>query len=117
MPPDEANKFLFDARQACISIQQFVQGKSLVDYDNDALLRSAIERQFIIVGEALLQASKHGQPLDGNITDARRIVAFRNVLVHGYAAVNNQIVWDVIEKNLPTLVRELDTLLTKAPSK
>ena len=68
-----------------------------------------------MVGEALLQASKHGQPLDRDVTDVRRIVAFRNVLVHGYAAVNNQIVWEVIEKNLPTLVRELDALLAKAP--
>ena len=116
MPLDEAAKFLFDARQACISIQEFVVGKSLGDYDNDLLLRSAIERQFIIVGEALLQASKHGQSFEGVITDARRIVAFRNVLVHVYAAVNNQIVWEVIEKNLPTLVRELDALLAKAPS-
>jgi hypothetical protein len=41
------------------------------------------------------------------VTDARRIVAFRNRLIHGYASVSNEVVWGVVEGNLPVLQREI----------
>jgi uncharacterized protein with HEPN domain len=45
------------------------------------------------------------------ITDARRIVAFRNRLIHGYASVSNEVVWGVVEGNLSVLQREIQVLL------
>ena len=45
------------------------------------------------------------------ISEYQRIIAFRNVLIHEYADVDNRLVWDVVETKLPTLVREIDALL------
>jgi len=45
------------------------------------------------------------------VTDARRIVAFRNRLIHGYASVANEVVWGVVEGNLAVLQREIQALL------
>lgn len=52
----EIRKFLYDVQQACELLGQFTEGKSLTDYLSDPLLRSAVERQLMIVGEALYQA-------------------------------------------------------------
>ena len=112
MPPDLA-KYLHDVRQACGLLENFTSGKSFSDYLADVLLRSAVERQFMIVGEALLQGGKLDATLEQSITSFREIVGFRNVLVHGYAVVNHQTVWDVIQNDVALLKQEADALLTK----
>jgi len=111
MLPLEVRKYLFDIAQACDLLTQFTGGKTFTDYSADALLRSAVERQFEVVGEALNQALHQYPDLANRISDCRRIVAFRNRLIHGYAFVSDEVVWGVLETNLPTLRREVQWLL------
>jgi uncharacterized protein with HEPN domain len=106
----EAKKCLEDVRQAAELILQFTAGKSFVNYDADALLRSAVERQFEIVGEAVNRLAKLDAALTQTLPDTPRIVAFRNILIHGYDVVDNQVVWDVVQNNLVPL-RDRVTLL------
>jgi len=115
MPP-EVLKYLFDIDQACALLTGFVAGKSLADYEADALLRSAVERQFEIAGEALNQMLKRQPDLASAITDSARIIAFRNVLIHGYAQVTNSVVWGIVQQNLPILCKEVKDLLAGARS-
>jgi uncharacterized protein with HEPN domain len=115
MLPLEARKLLFDMQQACELLQQFVAGKSLDAYRDEALLRSAVERQFEIIGEALNQALRVAPELAQRISDHRRIIAFRNRLIHGYAAIADDVVWGVLEQSLPQLRAEVDELLKDAP--
>ena len=75
------------------------------------MMRSAVERQFEIIGEAMAQLAKLDSALASHISKYQRIISFRNVLIHGYADVDNRLVWDVIQTNLPPLSREVDTLL------
>jgi uncharacterized protein with HEPN domain len=107
----ETLKYLFDIAEACSLLDQFVSGKVLADYEADALLRSAVERQFEIIGEALRLAIRDDPALAGQVTHSGRIIAFRNRLIHGYAAVLNDVVWGILETDLPTLRREVATLL------
>jgi uncharacterized protein with HEPN domain len=46
------------------------------------------------------------------ISDLPRIIAFRNILIHGYASVDNRLVWGVVETDLSRLCSELDGLLS-----
>lgn len=78
----------------------------------DGLLRSAVERQFEIVGEALRRAIQVEPSLTERITGTRRIIAFRNRLIHGYATVSDEVVWGVLEGSLERLQREVRSLLT-----
>jgi uncharacterized protein with HEPN domain len=104
-------QYLFDIAQACDLLAQFTRGKTVSDYATDALLRSGVERQFEIIGEALRQALDLEPTRAGRITDTERIVAFRNRLIHGYASVSKEVVWGVPEKDLPVLRQEVKALL------
>jgi uncharacterized protein with HEPN domain len=107
----EAKKYLFDMQQAAALLAQFTAGKQFADYDGDAMLRAAVEREFEIIGEALGRLAKLDEELAAAISEHRAIVAFRNILIHGYAEVDDRLVWDVVETKLPVLIREIDQLL------
>ncbi len=111
MPRLEVLKYLFDIQQACDLLLRFTEGKAFADYAADPLLRSAVERQFEIVGEALNQLLRLEPALASRISDTRRIISFRNRLIHGYDSLADEIVWGVVETNLPVLRREIGTLL------
>jgi uncharacterized protein with HEPN domain len=110
----EARKYLYDVQNACNLLARFTAGKTLADYASDPLLRSAVERQFEIVGEALGQMRKVEPGLCDAISESRRIIAFRNILVHGYASVSDEVVWDILMADLPRLSEEVRVLLERA---
>ena len=103
--------FLWHAREAAGLIAEFTAGKTFADFDRDRLLRAAVERQFEVVGEALGNLAKLDAALAAKITDLRDVIAFRNILIHGYATIDNQRVWRVIEQDLPRLQAEVSALL------
>ena len=78
------------------------------------MLRAAVEREFEIIGEAITQLARIDEPLAAQISDRRRIVAFRNILIHGYADVDHRVVWSVVETDLPVLRREIDALVRES---
>ena len=93
----ELRKYLFDILQACDLLVQFTARKSLDDYSADALLRSGVERQFEIIGEALSQALRVEPALSARISATRRLIAFRNRLIHGYDSLADEVIWGVLE--------------------
>ena len=108
----EARKLVWDALRSGDFVAEFTAGRSFEDYAADPMLRSAVERQFEIVGGALAQLGKLDPALAAGIPDLRRIVGFRHILAHGYAAVDDRVVWGVVEGNLPSLRACLRALLS-----
>jgi len=107
----DARKLLWDAQQAAGRISRFTVGKTFADYQADEFLRSAVERQFEIIGEALSQLQRIDPATAAGIPELSRIVAFRNVLIHGYASVDNRLVWGIVEGNLGELNAAIGKLL------
>ena len=110
-----AAAYLWDLRNASQLAMSFADGKSLRDYQTDALLQSAIERQMITIGEALRGAIEQDQSLISHFTDVRKIIAFRNHVVHKYFDVDDATVWDVIINHLPGVVEIVNVLLADDP--
>src|SRR5438477_8925209 len=106
--PHDPKVLLEDIRLAAQEIQQYTRGRSLNDYQTDRLLRAGIERWFIIIGEALARLERLDASWPGKISDFRKIVGFRNVLVHGYEAIDDAIVWKTLEDYLPILLGEVE---------
>ena len=107
----EARKYLYDIRHAAELVAEFTRGRIFADYESDLMLQSAVERQFEIIGEATNQLARTDEAVVNRISGHQRIIAFRNVLIHGYADVDDRLVWDVVETSLPTLVQEIEALL------
>ena len=107
----EIKKYLYDIQYAIGLLKEFTGDKKFADYERNTMMRSAVERQFEIIGEAMAQLAKLDPALASRISKYQRIISFRNVLIHGYADVDNRLVWDVIQTNLPTLAHEIDALL------
>jgi uncharacterized protein with HEPN domain len=106
----EVRSILFDLQHAAGGIELFVEGKSFAEFANDLMLRRAVERQFEIIGEAMTRLRKADPVLIEKITDYRGIIRFRNVLIHGYDVINDEITWRILIDKLPVLKRELDEL-------
>jgi uncharacterized protein with HEPN domain len=106
--------YLWDAREAAEAILEFVAGKTFEDYARNRLLRSAVERQFEIIGEVLNQLCKIELQWADRVPDVPQIIAFRNLLIHGYASFNDLTVWRTIDESLPTLYETMTSLLDEA---
>lgn len=108
----EASAYLWDARNAADRIASFIDGVSSDSYANDELRRSAVERQLEIIGEALNNLRKKDPDTAAQIPDLQRIIGLRNVLVHGYAVIDDQVVWLAASDRVPQLRRAIDTMLS-----
>ncbi|NZA28360.1 DUF86 domain-containing protein [Luteimonas sp. SJ-92] len=103
--------WLFDVIQAGERVQRFVSKRTYADYQADELLRAGTERQFEIIGEALNRLDRHHPDLTPSIREHQKIVGFRNVLIHGYAIVDDAVVWSTATEKLPTLLEDARKLL------
>jgi uncharacterized protein with HEPN domain len=103
---------LHDVLNACLAIQDFTRGATLQQYAVDLLLRSAVERQFMIVGEAFVRLRDMDDEWMDRVADARRIIGFRNVLVHGYDIISDDRVWDAVQTNIPQLIKDVKRILS-----
>jgi uncharacterized protein with HEPN domain len=109
--------WLWDVRQAADSVAAFVQGRGFAEYIADLMLRSAVERQFEIAGEAVNRLSREAPELAARLPDLRRAIAMRNALIHGYREVDNATVWQIIHDDLPVLRAQVAALLTELGEK
>jgi len=107
----DTRAYLWDVRQAADTILEFIAGIDLKTYTETQVIHAAVERKFQIIGEALNQLSKAAPDLAASIPDLPRIVAFRNVLIHGYAVVEHPRVWRIIQESLPPLRAKVVALL------
>ena len=88
---------------------QLVHGKDRADIDSDRILVLALVRLLEIVGEAAARVTPESQATHSAIPWAQ-IVGLRNRLIHGYDAVDMDILWEILTKDLPPLVKSLKSI-------
>jgi len=111
MPPRDIRSFLQDILDAADAIESHRSGRTNAEFRSDRMLRSAVERELMIVGEAVRHVIRIDPTLEGTISHARRIIDFRNIVVHGYHAVDPDVVWGLLDDELRLLRGEVSALL------
>lgn len=102
---EKGQKYLSDIIRAINLIRQLTETTvSFHDYSNDLKTQSAVERQLGIIGEAVNKYNVEIQ--DQPLENSRKIIGFRNRIVHAYDSIDNSIVWVIIQKYLEPLYQE-----------
>ena len=112
--PRSALAYLADIIDSCRLIEDFLRGVDQAAYLQSDEKRSAVERQFLIIGEAVATLRRQSPELAESISQANFIVGFRNVLAHDYAAVDDQSVYATAVGDIPGLLMECEALLERA---
>ncbi len=106
----EIKKYLFDIQTSIDSINDFLGGdRNFIKYQENKLLRRAVEREIEIIGEAMSKILSLDPSV--NIQSSRKIVDTRNWVIHGYDKVDDVIIWGIVIIHLPILRDEIKLLL------
>jgi uncharacterized protein with HEPN domain len=106
--------YLWDMLEAARNVVTIISGKSFADYDDDLVVRSAVERQIEILGEAANRVSVDFQNAHQQIP-WRQVIGQRNVLAHEYKDIAPKLIWAVATEHIPVLIDALEPLVPDAP--
>jgi len=115
--PQQPDAFLEIALLALRRVPKYLADRSLPDYLADDFCQSAVERQLEIAGDALGQLRKLNAELFAKVPDGDLVVAFRNVLAHGYATLDHRRVYEIASVRAGELLKALETLLSEMPER
>ena len=89
---DKTKKYLYDILESVTSIEDFIAEINFLQYQQNKMVRRAVEREFEIIGEAMNELLKIDKNL--KITSAKRIIGMRNRVIHGYDKIDNGVIWE-----------------------
>lgn len=107
----EVQVYLKDILNAIDEIDSYFDGtiREFLSFVSDKKTQRAIERNLEIIGEAANRIYKIAP--DISIPDIRKIVETRNRIIHGYDNVSAEIIWSIVERDLPRLREDRQKLL------
>ena len=106
---DKVSKYLFDIQLAISLIESFTQDITIDQYLTDIKTQSAVERQLAIIGEAVGKLKQENT--DFTLSNAQKMIDFRNRLIHSYDNIDCSIVWVIIKRHIPVLKQEIENLM------
>jgi uncharacterized protein with HEPN domain len=107
---NDYRKYLFDILDAIEAIENIkLQLPDYQTFHQNRILRSATERELLLIGEAVANIIKSNPGLP--ITDLIKIKDTRNIIIHDYDGINYKIIWNIIQVHLPILKSEAQAIL------
>lgn len=110
MSPRDWRERIRDILDAIVQIQEFTRGMDAVAFCQDERSIRAVEMNFIIIGESASQVPEEVEDQHPEIPWSL-MRAMRNRIVHVYFEVDETLLWDSTQNDLPPLVKLLEDLL------
>lgn len=104
--------YLDDVQNSCKLVRKFVAGMSFDEFIQDDRTYHATLRLLEIIGEAIKHISKETKKRYPTVK-WRKIAGFRDIVAHYYFGVSDDIVWDVIQNEIPLLAKQIDQIVNK----
>ena len=111
--PRSTAAYLADVIDACAAITEVLSGVDLEIYALRRPIRSAVEREFTIIGEAVSALTRQDPEVAAGISHARLIVGFRNQVVHEYSHIDDEVVYAIAQHDVAVLRAECVALLDR----
>ena len=103
--------YFHDIIKSCDFIIEYTTDVNYEKYLQNRMIQDAVERNFITIGKALNRLKNENPELIAKISDSRKIIAFRNIVVHAYDAIEDAVVWDIVQSGIKTLKEDCQKLL------
>lgn len=113
MQPD-SGLHLWDATVAARLVRDFTSGRTATEFTQDLIIRSAVERQLEILGEALNRLRREDMAAAARVPSLDEIVGMRNIIAHEYGSIDYEIVWIAATIEVPALIPVLEELVQEA---
>ena len=100
-------KYILDIESVIEEIES-IKKKTQNDFNNfseDIILQRAVERDLEIIGEAVRKIMEINPNIQ--ITSSKNIIGLRNIISHAYDSVEPEMLWGIIQKNIPVLSGEI----------
>ncbi len=101
--------YIADMREFCVRVTEYTDGLSREEFEKTRLVYDATLRNLELIGEA---AGNVPAEVRAKAPDVpwRRVVAVRNILIHGYLGIDNDVIWDIVQNEIGKLLRALEKL-------
>ncbi|AWW29427.1 antitoxin [Echinicola strongylocentroti] len=103
-------KYILDIESVIEEIE-FIKQKTQNNFKNfsdNIILQRAVERDLEIIGEAVRKMIEIAPNI--TITASKNIIGLRNIISHAYDSVEPEMLWGIIQKNIPVLAEEIRSL-------
>ena len=99
--------FWRDIIEACRKIERYTSGMDRSAFEANDLVFDAVVRNLEVIGEAAKKLPSEARGL-GPQVEWRKISGLRDILAHDYFGIDNDILWDVVSKEIPALRAALE---------
>jgi uncharacterized protein with HEPN domain len=103
-------KYILDIQEIIneIELVKFKTNNNFNNFRADILLQRAVERDLEIIGEAIRKITEIDASI--KISSTRNIIGLRNIISHTYDSVEPEMIWGIIQKNIPLLAAEINQI-------
>jgi uncharacterized protein with HEPN domain len=106
----KALKYILDIESILKEIDEIKLrvGNNFITYQKDFIIKRAVERDLEIIGEAVKKLTEQDSTIE--LSSVKKIIGLRNMISHAYDSIEDELIWAILQKDIPILRKEIEKL-------